>query len=136
MMINGDDIQLVMDCDHCGPSVTECLIIDCDECGKSWVREDYLLSVIGNDVISLFPSLDSANTGRIVCEEVERSSMEIDGFNERLGLKYIAMNEEYTGDLEPLRNLLPTRMTKPGIKPTMKSKWVNHKGMMTGSIPN
>ena len=45
--------------------------------------------------------------------------MEIDGFNERLGLKYIAMNEEYTGDLEPLRNLLQTRMTKPGIKPTM-----------------
>jgi hypothetical protein len=59
MMIDGDDFQLVMDCDHCGPSVTECLLIDCDECGKSWVREDYVLSVIGNDVISLFPSLDT-----------------------------------------------------------------------------
>ena len=54
----------------------------------------------------------------------------MDGFNEKLGLKYIAMNEEYTGDLEPLRKLLPTRMTKPGIKPTMKSKWVNNKEIL------
>ena len=93
-------------------------------------REDYVLSAIGNDVISLFPSLDSVNTVRIVREEVENSSIEIDGFNEKLGLKYIAMNEEYTGDLRPLRKLLPTRMTKPGIKPTMKSKWVNNKEIL------
>ena len=72
-----------------------------------------MLSVIGNDVISLFPSLDSVNTGKIVREEVEKSTIKIDGFNVRLGLRYIVMNQEYTGDLEPIRKLLPTRITKP-----------------------
>ena len=60
-------------------------------------------------------------------EEVENSTIEIDGFNVRLGLKYLAMNEEYTGDLDDLRDLMPKRMTKPGKKPTMQSKWVNNK---------
>ena len=40
------------------------------------------------------------------------------------------MNEVYTGDLEPVRMLLPRRMTKPGVKPTMKSKWVNNKEIL------
>ena len=40
------------------------------------------------------------------------------------------MNEEYTGNLEPIRNLLPVRVTKPGTKPTMKSKWVNSKEIL------
>ena len=48
----------------------------------------------------------------------------------RLGLKYIAMNEEYTSDLDPIRMLLPVRMTKPGVRPTMKSKWVNNKEIL------
>ena len=94
------------------------------------MREDYSLCIIGNDVISLFPSLDSITTGKIVREEVARSTMKIEGFNTRLGLRYIAMNEEYTSDLGPLRRLLPTRMTKPGVKPTMKCKWVNNKEVL------
>ena len=40
------------------------------------------------------------------------------------------MNESYTSDLEPLRGLLPTRLTKPGVKPTMKCKWVNSKEIL------
>ena len=110
MKITGEDIQLVMDCDQCGPAVTECVLDDCEECGNSWVREDYLLCVIGNDVISLFSSRGSVTNGKIVRGEVERPSIEIEGFNVKLGLKYIAMNEEYTSDLEPLRMLLPVRM--------------------------
>ena len=86
--------------------------------------------MIGNDVISLFPSLDSVTTGKIVRGEIVRSTIEMEGFNMKLGLKYIAMNEEYTSDLEPLRMLLPVRMTKPGVKPGMKSKWVNHKEIL------
>ena len=56
--------------------------------------------------------------------------MKIDGFNVKLGLKYIAMNEEYTRDLEPIRKLMPRSLTKPGVKPTMKSKWVNNKEVL------
>ena len=130
MKICGEDVQLVMECDHCGPDITEYMQEECDDCGGSWVREDYTMCVIGNDVISLFPSLDSVNTGRIVREEVENSTMRFDGFNIRLGLKYIAMNEEYTGNLEQIRSLLPVRETKPGTKPTMKSKWVNSKEIL------
>ena len=55
MMIDGDDVGMVMDCDHCGPEVTECMLDDCDECGTSWVREDYVLCVLGNDVVSMVP---------------------------------------------------------------------------------
>ena len=96
MKLSGEEIQVAMDCDDCGPCVTEYLLQGCDECGTSWVREDYTLTVIGNDVISLFPSLDSVNTGKIVREEVEKSTIKIDGFNVRLGLRYIVMNMEYT----------------------------------------
>ena len=56
--------------------------------------------------------------------------MVIDGFNVKLGLKYIAINEEYTGELEPLRKLLQRRVTKHGVKTTMKSKWVNSKEIL------
>ena len=35
-----------------------------------------------------------------------------------------------TSDLDPLKKLLPTRLTKPGIQPTMKSKWVNSKEVL------
>ena len=127
MAITGEEAQMVLDCDDCGPEMSECVRHDCDEYGAGWVREDYTLCIIGNDVISLFPSLDSETTGKIVREEVERSTITIEGFNMRLGLKYITMNEEYASDLGPLRGLLPVRITKPGIKPTMKSKWVNNK---------
>ena len=62
--------------------------------------------------------------------KVENSTIVIEGFNVRLGLKYIAMTEEYTGELEPLRKLLQRRLTKPVVKPTMKSKWVNSKEIL------
>ena len=78
MKLSGEEIQTVMGCDNCGLGVTECLLVDCEECGTSWVREDYALSVIGNDVICLFPSLDSVNTGKIVREEVEKSTIKIE----------------------------------------------------------
>ena len=64
------------------------------------MREDYTLFIIVNDVISLFPSLDSVNTGRIVREEVARSTIEIDGFSTKLGLHYIAMNQRWSSRSE------------------------------------
>ena len=130
MRLTGEDLQVVLECDHCGPDLTEEVRKDCDGCGSGWGREDYTLTIVGNDVVSLFPSLDSVTTGKIVRGEVTRSTMEIDGFETKLGLRYIVMNEQYTSDLGPLRRLLPTRITKPGIQPTMKCKWVNHKEVL------
>ena len=130
MKLTGDDLMIVMDCNHCGPDLTDEIRKECLCCGDGWVREDYTLCIIGNDVISLFPSQDSVNTGRIVREEVARSTIEIDGFSTKLGLRYIAMNEEYTSDLDKIRKLMPRRLTKPGVKPTMKCKWVNNKEVL------
>ena len=68
MELSGEDMEIVMECDHCGPDMIEMVRQDCeleDCCGKGWVREDYKLCIIGNDVVSLFPSLDSKDTGKI-----------------------------------------------------------------------
>ena len=54
LRITGEDIMMVMECDHCGPAVTEYVRKDCEGCGQGWVREDYTLCILGNDVISLF----------------------------------------------------------------------------------
>ena len=74
--------------------------------------------------------MESENTGRIVREEVEKSTITFEGFNVRMGIKYIAMNREYTGNLDEIEHLLPRRVTKPGVMPGMKSKWVNHKEIL------
>ena len=66
------DIEIVMGCDHCGPEITELALHKCEECEDSWVAEDYTLCILGNDVISLFPSLDSEGTGKIVRKEVQQ----------------------------------------------------------------
>ena len=130
MELTGEDMMLVMDCDHFGPALTEFVREDCLECGQGWVREDNTLCILGNDFISLFPSLDNVTTGRIIRGEVARSTIEFEGFNTKLGLRYIAMNEEYTDELDKIRHLLPRRLTKPGVKPTMKCKWVNSKEVL------
>ena len=38
MMITGEDIELAMSCDHCGPCITDQVRQDCGECGQGWVR--------------------------------------------------------------------------------------------------
>ena len=84
MEIYGEDLEIVMECDHCGPWMIDMLRQDRELdgcCGRGWVREDYTLCIIGNDVVSIFPSLDSENTGKIFRQEVARSTMNIDGFN-------------------------------------------------------
>ena len=35
-----------------------------------------------------------------------------------------------TGNLDEIEHLLPNRVTKPGVMPGMKSKWVNHKEIL------
>ena len=127
MKLTPEDAEEARDCDICGPDITECVLEKCEDCGDSWVEEDYTMCIIGNDVVSLFPNLDSKKTGEIVREEVSRSTMNVEGFNFKLGTRYIYMNKEYTGNLEKIEGLLPYRLTKPGTKPTMKCKWVNSK---------
>ena len=101
--------------------------MDCVECGGEWVKEDYEICLIGNDVKALFPNIKSATTGKCVREEVERSPLEIEGFNYKYGLRYIAMNKKYTGNLAPIQHLLPWKKKSPGVAAGMKSRFINSK---------
>ena len=120
-------IEEGMRCMECGPKISKKLMTECDGCGDEWVAEDYEISLIGNDVKALFPNIKSQSTGKIVREEVERSPLEIEGFDYKYGLRYISMNRKYTGNLGPLSHLLPWKKKNPGVTAGMKSKFVNSK---------
>ena len=120
-------IEEGMRCTDCGPRIEKKMMMECEGCGDKWVKEDYEISLLGNDVKALFPNITSATTGKIVREEVERSPMEIEGFDYKYGLRYISMNRKYTGSLEKIRHLLPWKRKTPGVQAGMKSKFVNSK---------
>lgn len=116
-----------MRCTECSPAIREKLLTNCNDCGEEWIREDYEMSLVGNNVIALFPNIQSRSTGKIVRDEVERSPLVIEGFDYKLGTKYIVMNKQYTGNLKPIANLLPWRKKVTGVTPGMKNRWVNSK---------
>ena len=91
------------------------------ESSKTSVEEQ--LSLIGSDVIALFPSIKADNTARIVREAVESSKVKFEGFDYDKARAYIAINE---GDLDDdlkqkLQHLIPKRKAKTGTKPSMSS---------------
>ena len=98
---------------------------DCDECGPGIHDEDRDSYIIGSDVVALFPSIKSLTTGRIIRKRVEGSSLRFPGFNYKQGARYIVMNKHLTGNLAPLRNILPRRRKTQGRTPGMTGKAVN-----------
>ena len=120
-------VEAGMRCTECSDMIEKSLKMDCADCGVEWVAEDYEISILGNDVKALFPNIQSVSTGKTVREEVERSPLEIEGFDYKLGLRYIAMNKKYTGNLKPIAHLLPWKKTSQGVTAGMKSKFVNSK---------
>ena len=50
----------------CRETVNEIMKVDCKICGKGLSRENTTLVLIGNDVVALYPSIKSKNTGKIV----------------------------------------------------------------------
>ena len=93
----------------CGPEITIKLKNNCSHCGPGIEPEEPEYSLIGSDVKALFPSIKSANTGKLIREAVEKSEIEFEGFDHQKALAYIAMNRDLTSDLEEIENLLPTR---------------------------
>ena len=63
------------------------------------------LTLVGSDVVALFPSLTARRTGEIVRRRVLKSDLEFPGFCVKRGLLYIKFNEDKTGDLEVVRVL-------------------------------
>ena len=83
------------------------------------------MTLEGYDVVGLFPSLESQNTGRIIRNAVLKSDLEVMGFSWQQAARYIALNRQYTDQLGPLEHLLP--VTRSGGTKTMKNRGVNSK---------
>ena len=62
------------------PDVVERLGWTCEECGPGMSARDLDVCVLGNDVVALFPSITSKNTGGIVRKRVEKKPSKNRGF--------------------------------------------------------
>ena len=113
------------ECDACGPKITARLEEECHDCGAPMSKKDLERVLLGNDVVGLFPSITSKNTGRICRERVEKSELMFEGFDYKQGGRYIVMNKRYTGNLKLLWNVLPWRRKKKGTTPGMTGKAIN-----------
>ena len=91
-------VEECWDCEECGPAIQYKMIQDCAECGAGISEEELRQTLIGLDVVGLFPAMLSQNTGKIIRRMVMKSSMEIKGMNWKHAARYIVMNKELTGD--------------------------------------
>ena len=70
------------------------------------------MSLVGSDVVALFPSITAATSGRIVREEIIRSEIEFEGLDVEKALAYVAINRDMIEDIEDLENVIPKRKAK------------------------
>ena len=125
--IQEEDLTRQYDCETCGEELREKLEQDCTSCGGGLFLEDKEMCLLGLDVVALFPSMKSKNTGIIIRRQIQKSPLKIRGFDWRQGTRYIVMNKQYTGDLSRIWKLLPYRRKVGGTAPGMKSKELNSK---------
>ena len=104
----------------------ERLKLDCEHCGEGLDEKDLEVCLLGNDVVALFPSIKSKNTGKIVRKRVIMSSIKFEGFDWRLGARYVVMNKHLTSDLHELWGVLPFRRSNKGVEPGMSNKNVGN----------
>ena len=84
------------------------------------------MSLVGSDVVALFPSITAAKSARIVREEIQRSKLKFEGIDHEKALTYIAINRELIENIEELEEFIPKRKSKNGTTPSMASihkKW-------------
>ena len=88
--------------------------------------DEEILSLVGSDVIALFPSITADNTGKIIREQIIRSEIKLEGLDTEKARAYIVINKDEITDIEDLENILPIRKSNHGTSPTMASitsKW-------------
>ena len=83
--------------------------------------------MLGLYVVAFFPSMQSANTGKIIRQHVLKSPLKIEGFDWKEGARYIVINKQYTVDLKCIWNVLPWQRKVQGTAPGMKAKELNSK---------
>ena len=103
------EMEKMMRCTKYCQRIRNKLLTDCPDCGVEWVKDDYELCLVGNEMVALFPSLNSKRSGEIVREETEMFEIKIPNFNYKLGSRYIKVNEQYSGNLATLASVRRTR---------------------------
>ena len=80
--------------------------------------------LVGCDVEALYPSLDLKECGKIVEEEVMRTSIQWEDLDYLEGTRLIALNRsaEYCRTHKKLRGILPVRRKKTGSRPGVTGK--------------
>ena len=68
-------IQASWDCGDCGKELKERMMMDCKECGEGIGEEELHQTLIGLDVVGLFPAMKSKNTGRIIRRRIIKSKI-------------------------------------------------------------
>ena len=86
------------------------------------------LSLIGSDVVALFPSITADRTAEIVRKKIEESEIEFEGIDIDKARAYLAINIDDMNDevKERIKHVIPERKSKNGTRPTMasiNSKW-------------
>ena len=89
---------------------TEDLLARIAQCNKRFSKEiearmeqgevidwDKEMVIIGMDVVALFPSMTSENSGQIIRSQIFNSGMTVEGLNYRLLSLYIKLNKDKTG---------------------------------------
>ena len=79
------------------------------------------MTLVGSDVVALYPSITADRTARIIRDEIIKSEIELEGLDIERALAYIAINKNELEDIEELTELLPKRISNNGSSPTMAS---------------
>ena len=114
--INTNRVNKLLSQDCCSQEIHEELAKSCDTCGPGISEWNTKYSLVGSDVIALYPSIQSETTGKIIRERLENTKLEFEGFSQEKALAYIDMNKDLTTDLEDIAHLLPTRKSGKSSK--------------------
>ena len=81
------------------------------------------ITMIGSDVVALFPSLTAKETGEDCESQVLKSPLRVDGGNYREMARYCTGNRKLAGNLDEIKHLLPWRRKsgKGGREPGMQN---------------
>ena len=106
---SGDNIQGVPKNDGQEYTVEE------QEVCQNMVEEN--MTLIGSDVVALFPSLTADRTAKIIRKEIKNSEIQLEGLDLQRARVYIVINRDTTDDLKEIEDVLPRRKSKNGTPP-------------------
>ena len=78
-------VEELSESECCGENLRSVLNQTCENCGETLSIRDVETCVFGNDVVALFPSIQAEKTGEIIRDKVEKTEVDFEGFNDKIG---------------------------------------------------